>query len=183
MTTTPLPEPWLRGALAGVPELLQPAAHALVMAGENVEETLQGISSDQVWLKPGGAASLGFHLMHLAGSTDRLLTYARGEGLSRAQLAALAREQSVGEPPPSVGELLDAWRAALDRALKQIAWTPESSLTEPRLVGRAQLPSNVLGLLFHAAEHAQRHVGQMVTTAKIVRGSTALQHVQEWRRP
>ena len=62
-----------------------------------------------------------------------------------------------------------SWRAALDRALKQIASTPEASLTEPRLVGRAQLPSTVLGLLFHAA--------------KIVRGSTVLQHVREWRRP
>lgn len=140
------------------------------MVGEQVDETLQGVSSDQVWLGPGGAASVGFHLMHLAGSTDRLLTYARGEGLSPAQLAALAREQSVGEPPPSVGELLDAWRATLDRAMRQLASTHEASLTEPRVVGRAQLPSNVLGLLFHAAEHAQRHVGQMVTTAKIVTG-------------
>jgi len=153
------------------------------MAGENVEQNFQGISGDQLWLRPGGAASLGFHLMHLAGSTDRLLTYARGEALSSAQLVALDREQSVGEPLPSVADLLDAWRAALDRALKQIASTPEASLTEPRLVGRAQLPSTVLGLLFHAAEHAQRHVGQIATTAKIVRGSTVLQHVREWRRP
>ena len=181
--TASLPEPWLRGSLPGIPGLLQPAAHALVMVGEQVEETLQGISSDQLWLGPGGAAPIGFHLMHLAGSTDRLLTYARGEGLSRAQLAALAREQSVGEPPPPVGELLDAWRATLDRAMRQIASTPEASLSEPRVVGRAQLPSNVLGLLFHAAEHAQRHVGQIVTTAKIVRSSTVLRHLREWRQP
>ena len=166
-----LPEPWLRGSLPGIAVSLQPAAHAFVMAGENVEEAFQGISSDQLWLRLGGAASLGFHLMHLAGSTDRLLTYARGEGLSSAQRVALDREQSVGEPLPSEADLLDAWRAALDRAMRQIASTPEASLSERRLVGRAQLPSNVLGLLFHAAEHAQRHVGQIVTTAKIVRSS------------
>jgi hypothetical protein len=169
MTAT-LPEPWLRGPLPGIPFLLQPAAHALVMAGENVEATFQGISTEQLWTQPGGAPSLGFHLMHLAGSTDRLLTYARGERLSGAQLAELGRETTGGEPPPSAADLLRAWRATLERALGQLASTPEATLLQPRMVGRAQLPSTVFGLLFHAAEHAQRHVGQIVTTARIVRG-------------
>jgi uncharacterized damage-inducible protein DinB len=140
------------------------------MAGEDVEAIFLTISIDHLWMKPGGAASLGFHLMHLAGSTDRLLTYARGEALTNEQLAALAGEQSVGTPSPPVAALLNAWRATLERTLTQIASTPSSSLLEPRRVGRAQLPSSVLGLLFHAAEHAQRHVGQMIATAKVVRG-------------
>jgi uncharacterized damage-inducible protein DinB len=169
MTAT-LPEPWLRGPLPGIPVLLQPAAHALVMVGENVEVTFQGVSDAELWVRPEGAPSLGFHLMHLAGSTDRLLTYARGQRLSSTQLAELSRETTEREPLPSVADLLTVWRATLDRALNQLASTSEASLLQPRMVGRARLPSTVLGLLFHAAEHAQRHVGQMVTTAKIVKG-------------
>jgi hypothetical protein len=163
-------EPWLRGALPGVPPLLQPAAHAFVMALEDAEAAAAGLTIDQLWLEPGGAASPGFHLRHLAGSTDRLLTYARGESLSRAQLAALAAEAERSAPRPELGDLLAAWRTAVDRALRQVASTPESTLTDARVVGRARLPSTVIGLLFHAAEHAERHVGQLVTTVKIIRG-------------
>ncbi len=167
--TAPLPEPWLRGSLPGIPALLQPAAHAFVMVGENVDSAFLDISSDELWARPGGAASLGFHLMHLSGSTDRLLTYARGERLSTVQLSALAAEDSPGAPPPSRDDLVARWSRTLDRALAQLASTPEGSLLEPRMVGRAQLPSTVFGLLFHAAEHAQRHAGQITTTAKIIR--------------
>ncbi len=108
--------------------------------------------------------------MHLAGSTDRLLTYARGERLSHTQRRALAAEESPGEPLPTLEALLERWAATTRRAMEQLSRTAESLLGEPRLVGREQLPSTVLGLLFHAAEHAQRHTGQLVTTVKIVRG-------------
>jgi uncharacterized damage-inducible protein DinB len=113
--------------------------------------------------------SLGFHLAHLAGSTDRLLTYARGEPLSDAQRSALVREQRIGEVRPSLEALLEDWRGTVTAALQQLAGTAEPTLQEPRHVGRAQLPSTVLGLLFHTAEHAARHTGQIVTTAKLVR--------------
>jgi uncharacterized damage-inducible protein DinB len=142
------------------------------MVGENVELAFHGVSETELWARPNGAPSLGFHLGHLAGSTDRLLTYARGERLSGEQLAALARETTASEPPPSVADLLMVWRATLARALEQLASTSEASLLQARMVGRAQLPSTVLGLLFHAAEHAQRHAGQITTTARIVRGDT-----------
>ncbi len=168
--TALLPEPWLRGLLNGIPALLQPAAHAFVMVGENVDSAFLDISGDELWTRPGGAASLGFHLMHMSGSTDRLLTYARGERLSSVQRSALAAEDDPGDPPPSRDDLLAGWGQTLDRALAQLASTPEGSLLEPRMVGRAQLPSTVFGLLFHAAEHAQRHAGQIITTAKIVKG-------------
>jgi len=167
--TAPLPEPWLRGAMPGIPALLQPAAHAFVMVGENVDSAFLDISDDELWARPGGAASLGYHLTHLSGSTDRLLTYARGERLSQDQLSALAAEDNPGGPPPSRDDLVARWSRMLDLALSQLASTPEGSLLEPRMVGRAQLPSTVFGLLFHAAEHAQRHAGQITTTAKIVR--------------
>jgi hypothetical protein len=168
--TAPLPEPWLRGPVPGIPAVLQPAAHAFLLAREDVEAAVSGVTADQLWLQPGGAASLGFHLLHLTGSTDRLLTYARGEALSAAQRATLAAEGALAPPYPRLDELLRSWSKTVDGALRQLATTPETTVNESRLVGRSQLPSTVLGLLFHAAEHAQRHVGQIVTTAKVVRG-------------
>src|SRR5690606_25501327 len=105
-----------------------------------------------LWARPGGAASIAYHLAHLAGSTDRLLAYARGERLTDAQKAALARESTLEAAKPSLAELLEAWRVAVDRALAQLEATPEAVLSEPRFVGRAQLPSTVLGLIFRAAE-------------------------------
>jgi DinB superfamily len=163
------PEPWLRGPLAGTPLLLQPPAHAFVMAREDTEAAASGLTREQLWMRPGGAASIGFHLAHLAGSTDRLLTYARGESLSPSQFSALHAEREVDIVRPPLNLLFEAWHATVDRAMRQIAGTPESSLLEPRTVGRSKLPSTVLGLIFHSAEHAQRHVGQIVTTAKIAR--------------
>jgi uncharacterized damage-inducible protein DinB len=166
-----MPEPWLRGPLPGIPQLLQPPAHAFVMALEDVEETVVGLSPEQLWRRPGDAASVGFHLVHLAGSTERLLTYARGESLSNAQIEALTAERELRAPYPKLDALLVRWRDVVQNALRQIANTPESSLVEARAVGRARLPSTVLGLIFHSAEHAQRHVGQIVATTKIIRGT------------
>lgn len=168
---TERPEPWLRGPVPGVPPLLQPAAHALIMALEDTERAIAPLTVDQLWHRPAGAASVGFHLQHLSGSTDRLLTYARGEALSEAQRTALAAEAKDHDPPPSAEDLLAAWRTTVERALDQLRRAPESTLLEPRAVGRAGLPSTVIGLLFHAGEHAARHTGQLVTTAKIVRAS------------
>jgi hypothetical protein len=168
------PEPWLRGPIPGIPPLLQPAAHAFQMALEDSTAAALPLTNDELWVKPGGAASAGFHLMHLSGSTDRLLTYARGEALSVAQRRALADEQADLPERPPLDTLIDRWRATVEAALAQLGGTPESILQEPRAVGRAGLPSTVLGLLFHAAEHAHRHTGQLVTTAKVVKGCRGL---------
>jgi uncharacterized damage-inducible protein DinB len=169
------PEPWLRGPVEGVPPLLMPVAHALIMAREDVAAALADTSADALWSRPGGAASDGFHAMHLAGSLDRLFTYARGEQLSGEQFATLQREKEPGEPPPSARELVHLVETAVEKALAQLRATDPATLLEPRGVGRQQLPSNGLGLLFHAAEHTMRHVGQLVTTARIVRSSHAEQ--------
>ncbi len=167
--STPQPEPWLRGAVAGIPAFLQPAAHAFIMSIEDCEAAVLDLPPDRLWVEHQGAASIGFHLRHLAGATDRLLTYARGEALTADQKAFMLTERKPGEPALGAASLIDGWRAAVDRALAQLTATPESSLLDFRGVGRAQLPSNVLGLLFHAAEHASRHTGQVVTTAKILK--------------
>lgn len=164
------PEVWLRGALPDVPPLLQPVAHSLLQCREEVRAALRNLTPAQLWVRPGGAASIGYHAHHAAGSLDRLLTYARGEGLSAAQRDALSAEGTPDLAEGAVERLTDTFDAAIRQALAQVAATPERSLLEPRGVGRAQLPSTVIGLLFHAAEHTQRHAGQLATTAKIVRG-------------
>lgn len=167
------PEPWLRGPLPGIPAILQPPAHAFVMAREDAEAAVAGLTREQVWARPGGAAPVGFHLAHLTGSTNRLLTYARGEALSDSQFAVLASERELDDKRPSLESLLDAWCLEVDEALHQIANTSESVLLEPRVVGRAKLLSTVLGLVFHSAEHAQRHIGQIITTVKILRADAS----------
>jgi hypothetical protein len=163
------PEPWLRGPIAGIPLLLQPAAHAFQMSIEDCEAAVRDLPPDLLWIEPDGAASIGFHLRHLSGATDRLLTYARGESLTSAQKAVLMGERAPGDPPADAASLIEAWRQGVDRAFAQLAATPEGTLLDARGVGRAQLPSNVIGLLFHAAEHASRHTGQLVTTAKMLK--------------
>ena len=161
------PEVWLRGAVPGVPPLLQPVAHSLLQCREEVAACLTGLGPDQLTARPGGAASIAYHVRHAIGSLDRLLTYARGRQLSDEQWAHLKAERNADVA--SAEELVAAFDAAIRHALQQVRGTDEATLTEPRVVGRKQLPSTVVGLLFHAAEHTQRHVGQLVTTAKVLR--------------
>ncbi len=165
----PEAEVWLRGPMPGVPPMLMPAAHALAGAGEDVARAAEGLTVEQLWARPAGVASVGFHLRHLVGILDRLLTYARGHPLTEPQLAYLRAEGEPGTPPAQVEELLAAVAEAIDRAQAQIRATPEDQLLLPRGVGRMQLPSTVIGLIFHAAEHAQRHTGQVITLSRIVR--------------
>jgi uncharacterized damage-inducible protein DinB len=170
MSAPARPEVWLRGPLPGIDPILMPAAHTLVQAREDIAIAAAGAQVDELWDRPGGAASAGFHLRHLAGSLERLLTYARGEKLSPEQLAVLGRE---GEPGADAGQLVAAVQAAIDQALVQLEQTPPATYGEIRPVGRAGLPATVLGLIVHAAEHTSRHTGQFITTLKIARGLRA----------
>ena len=165
MTTQP--EVWLRGPLPDVPALLQPAAHSLLQSLEEMGRLLPGLGDAALRARPGGAASVAYHVVHAAGSLDRLTTYARGEALSEMQLAALALEGAVDDAPADGGELLAHFEATVERALAQLRATDPATLGEARPVGRRGLPSTVLGLLFHAAEHTQRHAGQAATTARV----------------
>lgn len=160
-------EAWLRGSLPGFDPLVMPAAHALVQAREDIVRVTGDATSQELWHRPGGVAAAGYHLQHLAGSLDRLLTYARGDRLSEAQLRALKQEAVAGAEPQA---LATAACDTIDRALDQLRRTSKDSLLDVRAVGRAQLPATVLGLIFHAAEHTTRHVGQLITTLKVVRG-------------
>jgi DinB superfamily len=173
MRVTDAPEYWLRGPVQGISPFLQPVAHAILQARLEIRSAMDGFPDILLWERPAGVASPGFHLQHLAGVLDRLFTYARGEALSPDQLAALAAEEKPrqGRAAPEGGvvkQLVDAFSAQVDIALVQLKATPERTLTEPREVGRARLPSTVLGLLFHAAEHTQRHTGQLLVTARVL---------------
>jgi uncharacterized damage-inducible protein DinB len=162
------PEVWLRGPLDGYPALLQPVAHSLLQCREEVNARLADVSTDRLWTRPNGAASAGFHVRHAAGSLDRLFAYARGEQLTPVQMTALRTEAEPDLEAGAAGRLLTHFNATVDRALAQVRGTPESTLRDVREVGRGKLPSTVIGLLFHAAEHTQRHVGQMITTLRIL---------------
>jgi len=161
------PEVWLRGPLPDYIDELQPVAHSLLQVREEVARAA-ALPPEHLWARPGGAASIGFHLKHLAGSLDRLLTYAAGKQLSAAQQDSLLKEEQ--QTSESAGALVALALAAIDRALTYVRTTPLCTLDEAREVGRGRLPSTVLGLLFHAAEHAQRHSAQIITTAKILHG-------------
>jgi hypothetical protein len=163
-------DPWLRGALPGISALLQPAAHAFVLADEDVAQSLAGLTDEDLWSQPGGITPLGFHVIHMAGATDRLMTYARGEALSDTQKAAAGAEKGLTTTRPAVAAAAEIWRGAYDRAMAQLRATADTELARPIAIGRAQLPSTAIGAIFHAAEHAARHAGQIVTTAKVLRG-------------
>jgi hypothetical protein len=160
------PEAWLAGPVPGIAPALQPAAHALVQARDDVATLAPTVSVGMLWRRTG-AASAGFHLVHLTGSLDRLFTYARGEKLNDAQKAA-ARAEQHDHPELDGPALVALVSSAVDRALDQLRATDPATLLDERRVGRAGLPSTVIGCLFHAAEHSARHAGQFVATIKIL---------------
>ena len=162
------PEVWLRGPVAGVPPLLQPVAHAILQAREEIDSLVADLPAPILWTRPAGLASAGFHLQHITGVLDRLATYARDEPLNETQRAFLAAEGATrADNMRDTSALVAALHHQVDRVLEQLRNTPESSLGEVRHVGRARLPSTVMGLLFHAAEHTQRHVGQLLVTIRV----------------
>jgi uncharacterized damage-inducible protein DinB len=159
------PEYWMRGPIDGIPPLLQPVAHALLQARDEVNELMQNFPELLLWEKPANVASPAFHLQHLTGVLDRLFTYAKAQPLSQEQLAYLSAEGKQNENV-TLSSLLDNFNKQIDLSLQQLKITDENTLTAFRGVGRKQLPSTVMGLLFHAAEHTMRHTGQLLVTVK-----------------
>ncbi len=166
--TTPV-EVWLRGPVDGIIPLLQPAAHAILQVGEDVLPLVADLTPDQIWARPGGAAAIGYHLLHVPGSLDRLLTYSRGAVLNPTQLKELAAERTAYDDRPDLASMRARFAGAIDAAVAYMRTVQETALLTVRAVGRKRLPSTTLGLIFHAAEHASRHAGQVVTLSKLVR--------------
>lgn len=160
-------EVWMRGPIAGVPDLLQPAAHALLQAQEELHRYMADFPSEKLWERPAHVASVGFHLQHIAGVLDRMATYARGEVLSQLQLdylAAEGKENTVLDKALLLAQL----DKEIARFLELLRLTDMGQLTAKRGIGRKQIPNTMIGLLFHAAEHTQRHVGQLLVTSRFI---------------
>lgn len=159
---------WQRGPIEGIPPVLQPIAHILLQVRESVVEIVEPLTEQEWNARPAGVASAAFHVRHITGVIDRLFTYARGNGLSAEQRAAI---QSEGQEvlTADVAVVLGALSARVDAAISELRTIDVTTLGNFRGVGRAQLPSTVIGCLVHGAEHAMRHVGQLSVTARIVR--------------
>jgi len=159
---------WQRGPVEGVPDVLQPVAHILLQVRESAGEMVEGMTEDEWNRRPAGVASAAFHVRHIAGVIDRLFTYARGQMLSAEQLAAIKLE---GSPlaAADVAGVLEALSTRVDAAVEELKTIDVTTLGDFRGVGRAQLPSTVIGCLVHGAEHAMRHVGQLSVTVRVVR--------------
>lgn len=171
MNTThqPLLEVWQRGSVADIPALLQPVAHALLQAREELTTLMQDFPDSLLWERPAGVASAGFHLQHLSGVLDRVFTYAKALALNPAQLEELHAEDVSPGINLSVANLLSRFDDQVEKALAQLKETDEKTLTEFRGVGRKLLPSTVIGLLVHGAEHTMRHLGQLLVTVKVLK--------------
>ena len=158
------PEPWLRGTLTEVPAVTRAVLHALELAREDVERWCEDLNDAELNARELGLPSVTQQVRHIAGSIDRLLTYAEGSQLSEAQLTVLKAEAA----PVSREALFGDFRAAMDEAARRVRSFALSRFEDARSVGRKQLPTTVGGLLVHVADHTQRHVGQLVTTVKVI---------------
>ena len=158
-------EPWLSGAHTAIHSCLRPLLFSLEQAQQDLRHWTLGLSEEQVWSQPLGLAPLGFQLRHIAGSVDRLFTYVEGGQLNDTQMAALRSEMIAG---PTLSELFTELDEVFERVVKKVELLDAASMAEGRGVGRKQLPTTVIGLLVHIAEHTQRHVGQAILTAKVL---------------
>ncbi|MDQ2777426.1 MAG: DinB family protein [Acidobacteriota bacterium] len=159
------PEPWLRGPLAGVHPLVMPVFFSFAQVREDLAKHTHGLTDEQVWTTAGGS-SAGFHLKHIAGSVDRITTYLLGSQLTEQQLQSL-RQESV--PDAGLAQLLTSVDDSLRDSEERLRSIDPASIYDVRAVGRKALPTTVIGLIVHLAEHTQRHLGQAITLCKAAR--------------
>ncbi|HLS94592.1 MAG TPA: DinB family protein [Sphingobacterium sp.] len=162
------PEVWMRGPVEGVPALLQPVAHALLQMTEDVEKYIAPLDGSLLWLRPENTASVAFHIQHIGGVIDRMFTYADDRPLSEAQFDYLSNE-GVFNPELTKDVLLSELKRRVAGAIGTLKTIDVAELGRVRFLGRKRIPTTLIGLLFHAAEHSQRHVGQLLVTARWVR--------------
>ncbi len=164
---------WQRGPIDGVPAMLQPVAHMVLQISESVPQLVAGLDAAQWNARPAGVASIAFHVRHITGVLDRLFAYARGDALTDAQFVLL-RGEGDAVTLEDVPALLAALETQVQAALTELRATDPANLGDVRAVGRAKLPSTVIGCLVHGAEHGMRHVGQLSVTATIVKQASAM---------
>lgn len=161
-------EYWLRGPVEGIPIFLQPAAHALLQSNRELYDYLADFPEDFLWEKLENRASVGFHIHHMTGVLDRMMTYAKGASLTETQFEYLKNE-GVPNENSTLKILMADFTKQMEIMLGYFKGLPENTIKDARFVGRKKLPSTVLGLLFHAAEHSQRHVGHLLVTASVLK--------------
>jgi uncharacterized damage-inducible protein DinB len=162
-----VPEPWLRGPIPGIDPCIAPVLYAFQQAREDLAVCVDGLSPAQIWARPYGFGSVGFHIRHIAGSTERLFSYLQGRDLSPAQVTAAAAEEEPGnQNGDGLLAEMDRVFASAEGVLRSI---DPATLPDPRWVGRKRLPATVAGLLSHIAEHTQRHIGQAISAAKLAK--------------
>jgi uncharacterized damage-inducible protein DinB len=164
-------EVWQRGAIPNVPPLLQPVAHALLQVGEEAHRIMQEFPDELLWKRPGNVAPPALHLQHIRGVINRLFTYARKELLTKEQMDALLIEGKEEKNSSSAKELIEKLDKQIDDAIKELISVKEDTLGETRGVGRKQIPTTLIGLYFHAAEHSMRHIGQLLVTVRVLKAT------------
>lgn len=165
-----LPEPWMRGTKTpGLEPILQPIVDTWTAVLEEIEKALNGFPESLLWEQPAHCASVGFHMQHITGVIDRLLTYAEGNTLSEAQFAKLKAENNIPAGGVGAAAVFQELKAMIKTGTARLSAFKVEELTQPRKVGRAGLPSTVIGLCFHAAEHAIRHTGQLIVTVRVLK--------------
>ena len=161
-------EVWMRGPVSGIPDLLQPIAHVFLQIQEDINTLFTYDLETHMWVKPFGVASIAFHIQHISGVIDRMLTYASNQSLTEDQFTFLAEEGKQKDDIDYL-EILHCFNRQIERALSTLSQIKEDTLKEERFLGRQKIPTTQLGLLFHAAEHANRHFGQLIVTIKVVK--------------
>jgi hypothetical protein len=162
---------WQCGPIEDVPALLQPVAHALLEVGAEVRIIMEGFPEQLLWKKPAGVAAPAFHLQHINGVIDRLFTYARKELLSKEQMHALSLEGDQENNSLSMKQMISGLDNRISSAIEELKKINPETLAEGRGVGRKQIPTTLIGLYFHAAEHSMRHAGQLLVTVRILKSS------------
>jgi uncharacterized damage-inducible protein DinB len=165
-TSVPYAEPWLRGTHTDVPPVGRAVLHALELAVDDAHRWTEGLSDLEIHSRAFGLMPVAAQIKHIAGSVDRLLTYAEGSQLSDQQLSAMKAEQSGSQTRE---QLLAELETAISQASDRVRALATADLTADRRVGRKSLPTTLGGALIHVADHTQRHVGQLVTTAKVLK--------------
>jgi uncharacterized damage-inducible protein DinB len=165
-SSVPYVEPWLRGTHADTPAVGRGVLHAFDLALDDITKWTEGLNDLEVHAQPLGLPAISFHLKHIARSTDRLLTYAEGGQISSEQLTLLKSEQGGSE---TLSELLAELETSFSNAADRVRVLATADFNTFRGVGRKQLPTSIGGALVHVADHTQRHVGQVVTTAKVIK--------------
>ncbi len=166
MSNGQIPEPWMRGALPGVNPFVAPLLYSFQMAREDLEAFTEGLTTEQIWARPFGFNAVGREIRHIGGSVDRLTTYLEGEQLSEQQMEELKSEAESGT---SREDLLRQLEQRLARSESVMRALDPATFTDARAIGRKRLPTTVIGLIVHMAEHTQRHVGQAIRAAQLAR--------------